>query len=229
MHQGHQPIVCNEVKQQITSFCVTSFRPWGMGGGCTEHILGGLMGEPLCLRTSHHIGQNGLEVTGLPMQENHSDCSRVAQHALVLGPSGHVESAIVLLQYTQSAEPALQSDPPQESAQFESSCLAPRVTAIKEKGFSEAVAAQIKAPKIVSTKSVFEAKWTIFTNIRHQSDWSKVTLYPSPGFLSKNQLAKGGPDIVVPVVIPALAPTLDKSLREDKVTMTCQSIVLLCG
>ena len=27
-------------------------------------------------------------------------------------------------------------------------------------------------------------------NIRHQSDWSKVSLYPSPSFLSKNQLAK---------------------------------------
>ena len=32
--------------------------------------------------TSSHIGQSG-EVTGLPMQENYSDCSRVAQHALV--------------------------------------------------------------------------------------------------------------------------------------------------
>ena len=29
-------------------------------------------------------------------------------------------------------------------------------------------------------------------NIRHQSDWSKVSLYPSPSFLSKNQLAKEG-------------------------------------
>ena len=30
-------------------------------------------------------------------------------------------------------------------------------------------------------------------NIRHQSDWSKVSWYPSPSFLSKNQLAKEGP------------------------------------
>ena len=49
-------------------------------------------------------------------------------------------------------------------------------------------------------------------NIRPQSDWSKVSLYPSPSFLSKNQLAKEGPDSVAPVVIPALAPTLDRSL-----------------
>ena len=53
-------------------------------------------------------------------------------------------------------------------------------------------------------------------NIRHQSDWSKVSLYPSPSFLSKNQLTKEGPESVAPVVIPALAPTLDRSLKSDR-------------
>ena len=43
-------------------------------------------------------------------------------------------------------------------------------------------------------------------NIRHQSDWPKVSLYLSPSFLSKNQLAKEGPDSVAVGVIPALAP-----------------------
>ena len=43
-------------------------------------------------------------------------------------------------------------------------------------------------------------------NIRHQSDWSKMSQYQSPSFLSKNQLAKEGPHSVAPVVIPALAP-----------------------
>ena len=52
-------------------------------------------------------------------------------------------------------------------------------------------------------------------NIRHQSDWSQVSLYPSPSFLSKTQLAKEGPDSVAPVVIPALAPSLDRSLKGD--------------
>ena len=46
------------------------------------------------------------------------------------------------------------------------------------------------------------------TNVRHQSDWSKVSLYPSPSLLSKNQLAKEGPENV--------APTLDKSLKSDR-------------
>ena len=53
-------------------------------------------------------------------------------------------------------------------------------------------------------------------NIRHPEDWSHVSLYPSPGFISKNHLAKEGPNCVAPVIIPALAPTLDKSLKEDR-------------
>ena len=53
-------------------------------------------------------------------------------------------------------------------------------------------------------------------NIRHQSDWSKVSLYPSPSFLSKNQLAKEGPDSVALGVTIALAPTLDRSLKSDR-------------
>ena len=53
-------------------------------------------------------------------------------------------------------------------------------------------------------------------NIRHQADWSKVSLYPSSSLLSKNQLARDGPDSVAPVVIPALSPSLDKSLKEGR-------------
>ena len=52
----------------------------------------------------------------------------------------------------------------------------------------------------------------LYKNIRHQENWSQVSIYPSPSFLSKNQLARDGPASVAPVVIPALAPTLDKSL-----------------
>ena len=46
----------------------------------------------ICLPTSSHLGQSGGEVTGLPLQENHSDCSGWAQHAMVLGSSDHVQS-----------------------------------------------------------------------------------------------------------------------------------------
>ena len=45
----------------------------------------------------------------------------------------------------------------------------------------------------------------LYKNIRHQENWSQVSLYPSPIFLSKNQLARDGPASVAPVVVPALA------------------------
>ena len=45
-------------------------------------------------------------------------------------------------------------------------------------------------------------------NIRHQSDWSRVSLYPSTVFFPRTSVAA--------VVIPALAPTLDKSLKSDR-------------
>ena len=249
-------------------------------------------------------------------------------------------------QPAQSGVSTIQPESSQEPVKPKPTCLATRATAIKEQGFSEAVAARIEAPQRGSTRSVYEAKWTIFTkwclsnqvdfrapplkaiadfllhlfqdrrlqpgtidgyrsaiadklgnstinvskdenltclldsfhrvrpkgrrgipswnlslvlheltkapfeplkeaslkhmtfktvfllalgsgkcrseihpwlhkNIRHQSDWS-MSLYPSPSFLSKNQLAKDGPDSVAPVVIPALAPTLDKSLKGDR-------------
>ena len=98
------------------------------------------------------------------MQKNHSDCSGVTQHALVLGPSDHVQSdptePALLAQHVNAA---LQSDPSQKSDKSNSPCMAPRATSIKEQGFSETVAVRIEAPQRGSTRSVYEAKWTIFT------------------------------------------------------------------
>ena len=338
--------VCHQVQQQTTTVCITGTRPPGLGSGCTQPVLG--VPGPIRLPTGSHLGQSGGEAPGLPLQQNNSDCSRVAQHALVLGPGSNVKpDPTVSAQHTQPGVSAIQPGPSQEPVESEPTCLAPRASAIKEQGFSEAVASRIEAPQRRSTRSVYEAKWTIFTkwclsnqvdfrapplkaiadfllhlfqekklqpstidgyrsaiadklgnstinvskdenlsrllgsfhrdrpkgrrgipswnlslvlhqltkapfdslkeaslkhltfktvfllalgsgkrrseihawlhkNIRHQSDWSKVFLYPSPSFLSKNQLAKEGPDSVAPVVIPALAPSLDRSLKGDR-------------
>ena len=84
----HRPI-CHKVQQQIISVCVTSTGPPGHCSGCPQSAMVG--SGRLWLPTSSHLGQSGRKVAGLPMQENHSDCSGVAQHALVLGPSGHVQ------------------------------------------------------------------------------------------------------------------------------------------
>ena len=75
--------VCHQVQQQTTTVCITGTRPPGLGSGCTQPLLGGP--GPICLPTGSHLGQSGGEAPGLPLQQNNSDCSRVAQHALVFG------------------------------------------------------------------------------------------------------------------------------------------------
>ena len=164
--------ICHEVQQQVTSVCVTSTGLPGSSSRCTQSPMGG--SGRLCLPTSSHLGQSGGEVTGLPLQENHSDCSGVAQHPLLLGSSDHVQSDPT--EPPQSAQPVdtnFQSDPSQKSDKLKSPCMAPRASAIKEQGFSEAVAARIEAPQRGSTRSVYEAKWTIFTKwcITNQVDF----------------------------------------------------------
>ena len=61
-------------------------------------------------------------------------------------------------------------------------------------------------------------------NIRHQANWSKVSLYPFPSFLSKNHLVKEGPDCVPQWLSRNLAPTQDKSLKEDRSLCPVQAL-----
>ena len=338
--------ICYEVQQQAAPVRITGTGPQGHCSGCTQFVMG--RSGRIRLPTNSHFGQSGGEVTRLPVPEVDHYCPGVAQHGMVLGPSGDVQpDTIASTSVAEPSDSAIQSDPSQESNKPKSPRMAPRATAIKEQGFSEAVATRIEAPQRGSTRSVYEAKWAIFTkwcitnqvdfrtppaksvadflmylfeerklqpstidgyrsaiadklgsstlniskdenltrlldsfhrdrpkgrrgipswnlslvlhqltkvpfepikeaslkhltfktvfllalgsgkrrseihawqhkNIRHQSDWTKISLYPSPSFLSKNQLAKEGPDSVAPVVIPALAPTLDRSLRSDR-------------
>ena len=137
--------ICDEVQPQVTSVCIASAGHTGLSGRCTYSAMGG--SGCICLPTDCHFGQGGGETTGLSMQKTHSDCSRVAQHALVLGLGDHVQSGpSQSAQSAQFIDSALQSDPSQESDQPKSPCMAPRAATIKEQGFSEAVAARIEAP-----------------------------------------------------------------------------------
>ena len=176
--------VCHQVQQQTTTVCVTGSGPPGMGRGCTQPVMG--KSGPIRLSTSSHLGQSGGEVAGLPLQQDYSDCPRVAQDALVLGSSGNVQSdPPVSAQPAQSGVPTIQSDPTQELVKPEPTCLAPRATAIKEQGFSEAVASRIVAPQRGSTRSVYEAKWTIFTKwcLSNQVDFRAPPLKAIADFL----------------------------------------------
>ena len=153
--------ICHEVQPQVASICLSSTGLPSCSSGRTYSTMGGA--GCICLPTDRHIGQSGGEATGQPVQENHSNCPGVAQHALVLGLGGHVQSSPPkLAQPARSVDTAFQLDPSHKSDQPKSPCMAPRATANKEQGFSEAVAARIEAPQRRSTRSVYEAKWTIF-------------------------------------------------------------------
>ena len=146
-HQPQVDLFATRLNNKTTTVCVTGSGLPGMGSECTQPVMGksGL----ICLPTSSHLGQSGGEVTGLPLQQDHSDCQRVAKHALVLGSGGNVQSdSPVSAQPAQFGVQTIQPDPAQELVKPEPTCLAPRATAIKEQRGS--------------TRSVYETKWTFF-------------------------------------------------------------------
>ena len=64
---------------------------------------------------------------------------------------------------------------------------------LKEASLKHLTFKTVFLPALGSGKRRSEIHAWLHKNIRHQSDWSKVSLYPSPSFLSKNQLVKEGP------------------------------------
>ena len=339
---GH---VCNKVQSQTTPIRVPSTGSQCLGSGCSDSFLG----KPghVCISPSVVTRKSGQQTIRSPLQESDHNSPGLAQHAMVLGSSGTIiPDPTVPTQPSGPSDSAIQQGSSLQPDQPKPSRLAPRAESIKEQGFSSPVASQIEAPQRSSTRTVFEAKWSVFVrwceasqvdfrspsvkhliadfllhlfqeknllpstidgyrsaisdklgisclnvskdenltrlldsfhrdrpkgrrgipswnlslvlhqltkppfephrkaslkhltfktvfllalgsgkrrseihawlnkNIRHQADWTKV--YPSPSFLAKNHLAKEGPECVAPVVIPALAPTLDKSLKEDR-------------
>ena len=85
---AHCGPVCHQVQQQASTVCLTGPRPPGMGSGFSQPVMGRT--GSVRFFTSSHLGQSGGEVAGLPMQQNHTECTGMAQHALVLGSSGNV-------------------------------------------------------------------------------------------------------------------------------------------
>ena len=326
--------VCHQVQQEITTICFSGSIPQGLDSYTFPPAA--ILGNVVEKLQDYPCNRIILIAPGWPIRPWFWDLVAMSSQIPLCLPN---LPSLVTQPFNQTLH--------RESIKPEPICLAPRATAIKEQGFSEAVAARIEAPHGGSTRSVYEAKWAIFTkwclsnqvdfrapplkaiaafllylcqdrklqlgtidgyrsaiadklgifpinvskdenltrlldsfhrdrpkgrrdipswnlslvlhqltkapfepmkeaslkhltfktifllalgsgtrrseihawlhkNIRHQSDLSKVSLYPSSSFLSKNQLAKEGPDSVAPVVVPALAPTLDKSLKGDR-------------
>ena len=106
---------------------------------------------------------SNLQSDGSGLSQNDFDCSRVAQHALVLGPGQSIRSDSLQAPTAKgSGHTAFQQAPSQEPQQSESACLAPRASAIQEQGFSDEVTERIEAPQRLSTRAVYKSKWAIF-------------------------------------------------------------------
>ena len=134
-----------------------------MGGGRTNSLLGGP--GYVCISPSVPAGQSDQQAVGSPVQVGGPDSSRLAQHAMVLGSSGSVVPDTHLSsQPSRSGDSAIQQGTSQESDQSQSSHLVPRAEAIKEQGFSSPV-----APQRRSTRTVYEAKWSVFVR------WCKMS------------------------------------------------------
>ena len=156
--------LCYEIQQQGPPVRVTGSGSHGHCSGCTQFVMGKC--GRIRLPTDSHIRQSGGEVAGLPIPEADHYCPGVAQHDMVLGPSGNVQpDPITLASTAKPTDSTLQSDPSQKSDKLKSPCMARRATAIKEQGFSEAVATRIEAPQRGSTRSVYEAKLCITNQV----------------------------------------------------------------
>ena len=153
--------VCNPVQSQTSQICVTGTRSDSLGSRCPESA----MEESGCLRLSSSLSAqpSDLQGDGSGLSQNDSNCSRVAQHALVLGPGQSLSSDSLQAPTSKgSGDTAFQRPRSQEPQQSESACLAPRASAIQEQGFSDEVAARIEAPQRLSTRAMYKSKWAIF-------------------------------------------------------------------
>ena len=184
MAQAPNRPVCHEVQQQATSLCLSGPGSLSDSGGCTQPVLGG--SGRIRFPTNGHLGQSGGEITEFPMQKDDSHCPGVAQHTLVLGSSNNVHpDPTEPAQHNKPIDSTIQSDHTQKPNKPEPPCMAPRASAIKEQGFSDAVAARIEAPQRGSTRSVYEAKWAIFTKwcISNQVDFKSPPVKSVADFL----------------------------------------------
>ena len=82
--------ICNKVQLQVTAVCLIISRLPSLGSVCTLSALGG--SGPLCLPNNSLTGPSGGETKVLPVHENHPDCSKMAEHALLLGSGGCVRA-----------------------------------------------------------------------------------------------------------------------------------------
>ena len=161
MGPGTSRLVCNLVQSQTSSVCITGTGSGSLGSRRPQSSMGEFGRVRLSSSLSGSPG--GCQDVGSGLLENDSHCTRLAKHALVLGPCKSVSSDS--LQSANGKGPGdstIQRVSPQEPQQSESPCLTPRASAIQKQGSSDEVAERIEAPQRGSTRAVYKSKWAVF-------------------------------------------------------------------
>ena len=102
-----------------------------MGSGCIKPAVG----ESGCVRipTSFPFGQSALQSDGLGLSPNDPDCTRLAQHVLVLGPGQSVSSNSVCASTAGgSSDTSFYNWSPPRPQNSEPTCLARRASTFQE-------------------------------------------------------------------------------------------------
>ena len=114
MEPSSSGLICNQVQSQTATVCFTGSGPEGLGGRCLEHTMGELGSVRLSTRGSAPSSDLQIERSGL--SQNDPGGSRMAKHALVLGPSELVGlNPLQTPSGSRSGDSALQRASPQES------------------------------------------------------------------------------------------------------------------
>ena len=75
----------NQPEQETSSLCLSDSRSSGLGSRCPQHS----MGKHGCLRiSSHRPAAQGCTKTSISNVQDNSDCPRLADKTMVLGPGG---------------------------------------------------------------------------------------------------------------------------------------------
>ena len=116
----------------------------------------------LCI-SSHRPAAQGCTKTLISNVQDNSDCPRLADKTMVLGPGGDVSGhSKMTTTHTHSAETATEQPLPCQPNIPELPRLVTRSSALQAHGFTAEVTERIAAPQRLSTRSIYTSKWTVF-------------------------------------------------------------------
>ena len=158
----HDGSVCHEIQQQTPVVCLSGTRCVSMGGGRNVHILE--KSVPLCFSTAEVVTTGSTQSTAGSLQVTPS--SPVLAAAVLVSDTAQSVGRLPACTATVSG-PAVTSRRSVQSprrARSESTRLDHIQRRLREKKFSLAATQLISQSRRASTRSVYDAKWKIFSN-----------------------------------------------------------------